>query len=142
MSQTAQKRACNVSRGARELSAVVDKFAPERLADGSYGLSDERLNWHLENWGTWESSKWDAELAYTLSAGYSYGKDFDELCMDMDRECAYKTKAAIDSLTPAESCAVFNKIVRSVFRFPEDMESCWTRARWLLRKDLYRRGLV
>ena len=124
------------------MSAVADKFAAIRLHDGSYGLADERLAWHLDNWATWESSNWDAELAYSLSKGYSYSQDFDDLCMKMDRECAYKTKAAIDSLTPVESCAVFNKMVRSVFRFPEDLDSAWVRARWRLRKDLYRRGLV
>ena len=124
------------------MSAVADRFAAIRLHDGSYGLSDERLDWQLENWARWESSNWDAELAFCLSQGYSYSQDFDDLCMKMDQECAYKTKAAIESLTPVESCAVFNKMVKSVFRFPEDLNHAWTRARWLLRKDLYRRGLV
>lgn len=124
------------------MNAQQDKFSAIKLPDGAYGLSDERLDWHLENWARWECSNWDAELAYSLSEGFSYSQDFDDLCMKMDAECAYKTKAAIESLTPVESCAVFNKMIRSVFRFPEDLDSAWSRARWLLRKDLYRRGLV
>lgn len=129
-------------RGERKLSAQPDKFAAIRLYDGTYGLNDERLDWQLENWARWECSGWDAELAFSISEGYSYSQDFDDLCMKMDLECAHKTKAAIESLNPVESCAVFNKLVKSVFRFPEDIDSAWVRARWKLRKDLYKRGLV
>lgn len=126
----------------RQLSAVVDKFAAVKMYGGAYGLSEERLDWHLENWARWESSRWDAELMYTLSEGQSSSKDFEQMCMEMDQNHALTTKAAIESLTPVESCAVFCKLIRSVFRFRDDLEGTWQRARWKLRRDLYRRGLV
>jgi hypothetical protein len=124
------------------MSAQPDKFAPIRRHDGSYALSDQRLDWHLENWAVWETSDWDAELAYTLSPGYSMSVDFDQMCAEMDRRCAYATKAAIEGLVPSEQCAVYNKLVGAVFRFRDDPHAAWIRARWLLAKDLYRRGMV
>lgn len=120
----------------------VDKFAPIRRHDGLYSLSSDRLDWHLENWAVWESSNWDAELAYTLSSGYSMSVDFDQMCAEMDRRCAYATKAAIESLTPVEQCAVFNRLVAAVFRFREDRQAAWVRARYRLARELYLRGIV
>jgi hypothetical protein len=120
-----------------------DKFAPIKRSDGRYALSDERLDWHLDNFAIWESSSWDAELAYTLTPGFSMSVDFDQMCAEMDRRCAFATKAAIESLTPVESCAVFNKLCKSVFRFYRDeLDNAWIRARWKLAHDLYRRGMV
>lgn len=124
------------------LAMQADKFAPILRHDGKRALSDDRLNWQLENWAVWESAKWDAELAYTLSAGQSASVDFDEMCAEMDRRCAYITKAALESLSPIEQCAIFNKMLASVFRFREDPQAVWLRARWKLANDLYRRGLV
>ena len=119
-----------------------DKFAPVKRSDGKYALSEERLDWQLDNWAVWESSAWDAELAYTLTPGYSMSVDFDQMCAEMDRRCANVAKAAIESLTPVEQCAVFNKLCRAVFRFREDPHQVWIRARWRLAHDLYRRGMV
>lgn len=119
-----------------------DKFAPIKRADGKYVLSEERLDWHLENWAVWESATWDAELAYTLTPGFSMSVDFDQMCAEMDRNCAVATKAAIESLTPVEACAVFNKLCKAVFRFRDDPHNAWIRARWRLAHDLYRRGMV
>ena len=120
-----------------------DKFAPVKRSDGKYALSEDRLNWHLDNWAAWESSAWDAELAYTLTPGYSMSVDFDQMCAEMDRRCAYTAKAAIESLSPVEQCAVFNKLLKAVFRFPrEDSHQTWIRARWRLAHDLYKRGMV
>lgn len=125
------------------LAMEIDKFAAVRRHDGKYALSDERLNWQLDNWSVWESANWDAELAYTLSQGSSGSIDFDTMCAEMDRRCAHITRAAIHSLTPVEQCAVHNKLLASVFRFPrESADAVWLRARWLLAHDLYRRGLV
>lgn len=120
----------------------VDKYEPIRRHDGKRALSDDRLNWQLENWAVWESANWDAELAYTLSPGYSASVDFDEMCAEMDRRCAYIVKAAIESLSAVEQCAVFNKMLAAVFRFREDPLGVWLRSRWKLAHDLYRRGLV
>lgn len=128
--------------GTGSLSAQFDKFAPIRLHDGTYGLSEDRLDWHLENWTRWESARWDAELMVTMSEGHSSTKDFEQMCMEMDQNHAQITKAAIESLTPVESSSVFCKLVRSVFRFRDSIDEVWMRARWRLRKDLYRRGLV
>ena len=119
-----------------------DKFAPVKRSDGKYALSEERLDWQLENWAVWESSAWDAELAYTLTPGYSMSVDFDQMCAEMDRRCAHTTKAAIESLSPVEQCAVFNRLCKAVFRFREDPHQAWIRARWKLAYDLYRRGMV
>jgi hypothetical protein len=119
-----------------------DKFAPIKRADGRYALSEERLDWHLENWAVWESASWDAELAYTISPGHSMSVDFDQMCAEMDRNCAFATKAAIESLPSIEQCAVFNKLVRAVFRFPGRPDNPWASARWKLAYDLYRRGMV
>jgi hypothetical protein len=126
------------------LSAVlqIDRFAPVRRTDG-YALSEERLSWHLENWAVMESARWDAELAYELSQGYSMSVDFEEMCAEMDRRCAEVTAAAMLSLTPVERAAVCNKLIKAVFRFPrESQQNAWVRARWKLARDLYRRGLV
>lgn len=120
-----------------------DKFAPIKRSDGKFALSDDRLDWHLDNWAVWEASSWDAELAYTLTPGYSMSVDFDQMCAEMDRRCAYATKAAIESLPPVEACAVFNKLCKAVFRFHrEDLTNAWVRARWTLAHTLYRRGMV
>ena len=126
------------------MSAVkVDKFTPIRRHDGKWALREERLNWQLENWAVWESAKWDAELAYTLSAGCSSSVDFDQMCAEMDKRCAGITAAAIHSLSIVEQCAVLNKILAAVFRFErEDAQAAWLRARWILAHDLYKRGLV
>jgi hypothetical protein len=122
--------------------AVQDKFAPVKRTDG-YALTDARLDWHLENWAVWESSRWDAELAFEVSQGVSSSVDFEEMCAEMDRRCAAVTAAAIASLTPVERAAVCNKFVAAVFRFPrENQQNAWIRARWRLAIDLYRRGLV
>lgn len=122
---------------------AIDKFSPVKRSDGHYSLSEERLDWHLENWAVWESSRWDAELAYEVSQGYSMSVDFDEMCAEMDRRCASITGAAIASLTPVERGVVCNKLIGAVFRFPRENEAnAWARARWLLARDLYRRGLV
>src|SRR5687767_5504296 len=105
---------------------IENKFAPVKRSDGRYALSEGRLDWHLENWSVWESSNWDAELAYTLSPGYSMSVDFDQMCAEMDRRCAHTVKAAIESLTPVESCAVFNKLQKAVFRFyREELDNAW-----------------
>lgn len=119
-----------------------DKFAPIRRQDGKYALSEERLDWHLDNWSVWESSAWDAELAYTMTPGYSMSVDFDQMCAEMDRRCAETTKAAIESLTPVEQCAVFNRLCKAVFRFRDDPHNAWIRARWRLAYDLCKRGMV
>jgi hypothetical protein len=121
-----------------------DKFAPVKRSDGKYALSEERLDWQLENWCVWESAAWDAELAYTLTPGHSMSVDFDQMCAEMDRRCAHTVKAAIESLTPVEQCAVFNKLCKAVFRFRDehDPHQAWIRARWRLAHDLYRRGMV
>lgn len=123
------------------LAVQHDKFAPIRRQDG-LALSEDRLDWQLENWAIWESAEWDAELAYTLSPGHSMSVDFDQMCAEMDRRCAQTTKAAIESLTPVEQCAVFNRLLKSVFRFRGDPQGHWLTARWKLAKDLYRRGMV
>jgi hypothetical protein len=124
--------------------AMRDKFAPIRRSDG-YALTEERLNWHLENWRIWVSSSWDAELAYTVSHGTSYSVDFDDLCAEMDRRAAMTTKACIDDLSPCESCAIFNKLCAAVFRLRaqcKEIDGAWYRARWKLAQELYKRGLV
>lgn len=123
------------------LPVQADKFAPVRREDGSLGLTDDRLDWHLDNLARWESP-WDAELAYTISNATSTVRDFDEVCADMDRWCADETRLAIRGLTPVEAAAVFNKIFATVFRFSEDPEVVWRRARSRLAQALYRRGLV
>jgi hypothetical protein len=68
--------------------------------------------------------------------------DFDQMCAEMDRRCAYATKAAIESLDQVEQCAVFNRLVKAVFRFRDDPHQVWIRARWKLAYDLYKRGMV
>lgn len=122
---------------------LVDKFAPIRSHDGRCSLSQERLDWQLANWAAWESANWDAELAYTLTPGYSASMDFDEMCAEMDRRCAHITRAAIHSLTAIEQGAVVNKLIGAVFRSYRDLLGpAWISARWKLAHDLYRRGLV
>lgn len=122
--------------------AMVDKFAPLKRSDG-YALSDDRLDWQLENWAVWESAKWDAELCFEVSQGYSMSIDFDEMCAEMDRRCAMVTAACIADLTPVERAAVCNKLIALVFRFPRaDQQNAWISARWKLSRELCRRGLV
>lgn len=121
---------------------AIDKFAPVKRVDG-YALTNDRLDWHLENWACWERSKWDAEHGFEVSRGYSMSVDFDEMCAEMDRRCAEATGAVIAGLTPVERSAVLNKLLASVFSFPrEDKNNAWVRARWKLARGLYLRGIV
>lgn len=124
------------------MAVQADKFAPVKRADG-YALSDVRLDWQLENWAVWEESNWDAETGFDVSQGVSMSVDFEEMCAQMDRQCAAITGAAIAGLTPVERAAVMNRLIAAVFRFPrEDQQNAWIRARWRLARDLYIRGLV
>jgi hypothetical protein len=125
------------------MATQADKFAPVRRADGSLGLTDERLDWHLDNLARWESAGWDAELAYTVSNATSGGvRDFSDACADVDRWSANETLLAMKGLAPVESAAIFNRIFHTVFRFREDADAAWRRARDKLAHWLHRRGLV
>jgi hypothetical protein len=61
---------------------------------------------------------------------------------NLDRDLAEKTNAVIDSLVPAERCAVYHRYLHAVFRFPRgDVDSLLARAKVNLEAGLRRRGV-
>lgn len=105
------------------------------------GLSDERLDWHLENWTRWMKSG-GVSLGYARM--YQVGRmDFEAMCHAVDRWAARVVDAAIDSLAPADRAAVYHRHLAAIFRFPrESVDAVYRRARERLKIDLSRRGLV
>jgi hypothetical protein len=61
---------------------------------------------------------------------------------NLDRDLAERTNACIDDLAPVERCAIYNRYLQAVFRFPrESREDALARAMKNLEAGLKKRGV-
>lgn len=74
-------------------------------------MTEDRLDWHLWNWGNWMHGGKSSHLHYRDSAssgmGKSHGSQFDEMVEDADARCAEATDGCIESLSPKGKAAIY-----------------------------------
>lgn len=109
-------------------------------------LDDDRMGELLSLWARWmRSSQPLRELWYpdqaTGCVGGGYSHDFDTMVDDMDTHHAEAVEAAIQSLNPAEQCAIYHVHLGAVFRVRGSMEGTYEQARYALRVVLPQRGI-
>ncbi|MDE1828534.1 MAG: hypothetical protein KGH65_05230 [Candidatus Micrarchaeota archaeon] len=110
---------------------------------GSGRMTDERLEWHCENWARWmrsgESVTGYPKAAIGLrSVGQSH---FDDMAEASDKRCAIACNAIIEGLAPAQAAALYRQYLWAVFRFPRDnFVECLEMGKSAVRSGLEKRG--
>lgn len=127
-----------------------------RKVDG--GMTEQRLDWHLENWAEWQQrdrvgTGHNRRASGGMISGSHYGRPFDEMVQAADAKCAAAVEALLDGCSPAERCAVHHRYLAAVFRWrgidpildPVKAlalsEAPYQRARTIIRNGLLKRGI-
>jgi len=107
-------------------------------------MSDERLEWHLQNWARWYYAP-AIRLGYPrrtsgLISGAS--NDFDDLADAAANRLAVSCNAIIGDLVPAQFCALSCEYLHAVWRFPRDNKAkSLSLAKNRIKEGLERRGI-
>jgi hypothetical protein len=109
-------------------------------------LDEGRLDELLGLWTRWmQSSQPLRELWYpdgaTGCVGGGYSQSFEDMVEAADARAAEAVNGAIESLSPAEQCAVTHMHLYAVYRFREPVAVVYGRARQALRLGLPMRGV-
>lgn len=101
-------------------------------------MTDDRLDWYLENWADHEQhgqvGRGYGKQAVGLQSNAS--QDFEEMCERADQVCADATDAVIKGLELNEQCAISHQYLNAVWRFRERFEDLLARARFKVRQGL------
>lgn len=125
---------------------------------GDSGMTEARLDWHLDNWGQWQQrdrvgTGFNRRASGGMISGSHYGRPFDEMVEAADAKCAAAVEAVLDGCSPAERSAVHHRHLAAVFRWrgidpiaePEKAqalsEAPYQRARTAIRRGLVKRGI-
>lgn len=101
-----------------------------------------RLDWHLDNWAEWMRSGGTTHLRCGTMRGGSGAADFDDMVQAEDRRVAQTVDACIESLAPAQQCAIARVHLGQVWRGNrEPLELVYARARVSLSGLLRRRAV-
>lgn len=106
----------------------------------------DRLEYLLENWAHYMRQP-SHKLGYPsrslciCSGGAASDDAFESMCDDMDTGHAITLDAMIDSLPPAQSCAIHHKWLHAVYKM-RDIEAAYMMALDNLMMMADRRGLV
>lgn len=108
-------------------------------------LSEGRLDELLGLWARWmRSDEPIRALGFPDKAcgcvGGGYSQTFEDMVEAADQRAAEAMNGAIDSLPPAEQCAVLHVHLYAVYRFREPVDAVYGRARNQLRVALPARG--
>ena len=109
-------------------------------------LDDPRLEELLGLWARWMASAqpyrdlWFPDTACGCVGG-GYSQSFDDMVDAADARAADAVNGAIESLSPAEQCAVTHVHLYAVYRFREPVEVVYARAKGNLRVALPTRGI-
>lgn len=110
------------------------------------GMSEGRLEFHMDNWRRWMRCDDVTTGAPNKAAGCvggGYSQSFDDMADASDVRCAMIVDALVSSLTHIERAAVNHKYLYAVFRFHHQasFESTLQRARTKLAEWLVARGV-
>jgi hypothetical protein len=109
------------------------------------GMTGERLDWMLWNWGRWMHRP-TGRLGFSPHASGGMGRsgsdDFDEMVDRADVRCAQAVDALVESLPQAQHAAVYHKHLAAVFRTRGDLDKLYAEACETIRRGLVRRGIV
>lgn len=110
------------------------------------GMSENRLEWHFDNWRRWMRKDDVTDGAPGKAAGCvggGYSQSFDDMVDAADVRCARILDALVNSLSPIERSAVYHEYLYAVWRAREDvLEQSLFRARvrvaeWLVCRGVY-----
>lgn len=112
-------------------------------------MTDDRLDWHLENWAEWQrdcAGDFGRNYPSRASGGFisRSSQDFDAMVRKADRMCARAVDAILEGCTTAERSAVAYFHIGAVFRFPHvgrGAEIAYQSAREKIRRGLIARGI-
>jgi hypothetical protein len=109
------------------------------------GMSEARLEWHLDNWRRYMrrdnvTDGYPGKAAGCVGGGYS--QTFDEMADASDVRVARIVDALVGSLTNVERAAIYHRYLYAVYRFRLDVETVVNRARlriaqWLVARGVY-----
>lgn len=106
-------------------------------------MTDERLEWHLQNWAHWMRDP-ELKLYYPPRSKHMYSnasQDFDAMVAAVDERCAKAVDALLDGLPVGQQCAINNKYLGAVFRAQRfDLDGALILAKDVLKFGLIRRG--
>lgn len=112
-------------------------------------MTEDRLDWHLENWAYWQADG-DHDFGRTYPSRASGGfvsrgsQDFDTMVRRADRACSKAIDAILEGCTPVERSAVAHFHLAAVFRFPHvglGAELAYKSAREKIKRGLLARGI-
>lgn len=113
----------------------------------TFGMTEERLTWHLENWAAWQRRRFGEfrRLWYPRKASGNFQcdhSDFDDMVEQADTRCAKAVEAILSDLTVIQECAIHHQLLAAVYNFPRaNFEQQYGFARELIRKGLTLRGI-
>lgn len=111
-------------------------------------VTDDRLDWHLENWAFWQRAPDNISRGYPGAAssgiGVSRRSHLDSMIDAADARCARVVDSIVGELSPVQRAAVNHYHLDAVFRFPRvgmGAERAYARARETIAYHLTRRGI-
>jgi hypothetical protein len=118
-----------------------------RKGDG--GMTEQRLDWHLENWAEWHFRHNKVGYGAPSRAGSGLGRShrttFEDMVESADTRCAEAVEASVDDLTPIERFAVHHVHLAAVYRFPREArghQEAYERARAKIKRGLGSRSIL
>ena len=112
----------------------------------AYGMTDERLSWHLWNWECWQFRGGKPALGLPKQAsggmGRSHRSDFDEMVERVDRRCAKAVNAIIwHDLPEPQKIAVLYEHGVILMHGLRDLLSAYDSACERIKRELMKRGI-
>lgn len=113
-------------------------------------LSDEDIEFHLNNWARWHRGSYAGQLRqlwYPSRAsgrmGVSGATTFEEMCDGVDMDTARAMNAVIEDLPVIKRALLHHLYLQSVYRFPRvvSLETEYAETLPLLRVGMLRKGI-
>ena len=108
-------------------------------------MTEDRVDWHLANWARWMRDG-HVGTGYSSRAsggiGQSSNSDFESMCKNADNRCAFAVQAVIDGLSDAKRCALHHEYLHAVYLLKWPLDVALREARYLVGRDLDRRGIM
>ena len=112
----------------------------------AFGMTDERVEWHLWNWERWQFRGGKPRLKLPARAsggiGRSHRLDFDEMVERVDARCARAVNAIVwHDLSEPQKTAVLYEHGVILMHGLKDLLASYDAACERIRRELMRRGI-